>query len=334
MQVDDKFGRQLAESVANDARHSGLPQARISEERVADLYVWMFRQYPPSEYYLPRGGGSIGFKENMGMWRDDLLRHLQGRGTAEACRQIERIGADLPELQDRLKRILYQARAETRRQTWVAPEPRHVLGLTERPVRRLLQNGDQLLELLIESLERFQDKLRGSTPAVFALWNEVNGSFTPKDEERISDQVKLHLESDLAERGVVVNREVVIRRGGGGRRGERTDIHVDAVVPSPNQGQYDTVSVIIEAKGCWNRKLGTAMEEQLVNRYLHENQCRHGLYLVGWFNCEQWDAADPRKGRAPKYGIDAARGKLEEQAKKLSLGDLSIRSAVLDLALR
>jgi hypothetical protein len=33
------------------------------------------------------------------------------------------------------------------------------------------------------------------------------------------------------------------------------------------------------------------METQLVNRYLYENVCHHGLYLIGWFNSalsENW----------------------------------------------
>ena len=65
MQKDIEFGRQLAESVASDARHSGVLQDRLSEQQVADLYVWMVRQYPHTEYYLPRGGGSIGHTERV-----------------------------------------------------------------------------------------------------------------------------------------------------------------------------------------------------------------------------------------------------------------------------
>lgn len=337
MQEDDEFAGELVGAIASGAHHSDLSSKRLSERQAADLYIWLVRRYPHSEYYVEYrrdSPASIGFKESVAMWRDDIPRDLQNRGTAEACRQIERIAAELPELRDRLKWTLYQAKAETRRKTWAAPAPRHVLALTQGRTTRLVQNGDQLLEVLIESLERFQGKLRGETPAVFALWNEVGGSYTPKDEERLSDEVKLHLEQDLAERGIVVNREVVIRRGGGGRRGERTDIHVDAIVPGIDRDRYDTVSAVIETKGCWNRELETAMEEQLVDRYLHESECRYGLYLVGWFNCEQWDAADRRKARAPKHGVDAARERFEQQARLVSRGGILVRAVVLDTALR
>jgi hypothetical protein len=335
IQKDVEFGRQLVESMASDARHSGVPQDRISEQQVADLYVWMVRQYPPSEFYLPHGGGSIGYKENMGMWRDDLLRHLQNRGTVEACRQIERIATELPELQDRLKWAIYQARAETRRKTWVEPEPRHVLALVVERGARLVQNGDQLLEVVIESLRRLEVKLQGETPAAPDLWNERDdGTYRPKDEEAFSDYVKRHLQEDLEGRGVVVNREVVIRRGEGSGKGERTDIHVDAIVQVPRIEEHEAVTIIVEAKGCWYYQLYKAMETQLVGRYLRDNECRHGLYLVGWFNCPQWDDEDRRKKTAARRDSRKVRELLETRATELSLEGLHIRSIVLNTALR
>jgi hypothetical protein len=338
MHRDAEFAGKLVEATANGAHHSDLSSKRLSERQAADLYIWLMHRYPPSDYYITYRDDrltSIGLKESIALWRDDIPRDLQNRGTVEACRQIERIAVELPELQDTLKWTLYQAQAETRRKTWVAPNPQHVLSLTARRTTRLVQNGDQLLNVLVESLERLGAKLQGETPAAFALWNEVNGSYTPKDEERLSDQVKLHLEADLTERGVVVNREVVIRRGTGGTRpGERTDLHVDAVVPTSTPEQYETVAAIIEVKGCWNQELDTAMETQLVERYLQDTACRHGLYLVGWFNCEQWDDQDKRKRRAPGYSIEVAREKFEEQARGLFKADVRVASVVLDAALR
>jgi hypothetical protein len=107
--------------------------------------------------------------------------------------------------------------------------------------------------------------------------------YKPKDENSFSDFVAVHLDEDLRQKGIIVNREVRIHRG------ERTDIHVNAVVLIPQEGGYDSVSVIIEVKGCWNLDHDHAMKTQLVDRYLRDNRCQHGLYLVGWFNCEQWD---------------------------------------------
>lgn len=159
--------------------------------------------------------------------------------------------AELPELRETLKWTLYGAKAQARRRTWLPPEPEHVLALAVRPRARFVQNGDQLLEVVIESLGRLEERLQGKIPAAPDLWNERDDrTYRPKDEEAFSDYVKRHLHGDLEGRGVVVNREVVIRKGEGPGRGERTDVHVDAVVQDSRAGEHDTVTVIIEAKGC------------------------------------------------------------------------------------
>ena len=79
------------------------------------------------------------------------------------------------------------------------------------------------------------------------------------------------------------------------RRGEETDIYVDALVRGQAE-QFDKVSVVIEMKGCWHRELRDAIETQLVNRYLKDSARRRGLSLVGWFSSPKWsDAAIVRE---------------------------------------
>ena len=127
----------------------------------------------------------------------------------------------------------------------------------------------------------------------------------------------------------------MIRKGEGGGRGERTDIHVDAFVPGSGREMADPASVIVEVKGCWNRELNSAIEEQLMGRYLAGNAtCHHGLYLVGWFNCDQWDKDDRRRGRAPSYGLDEAHERFAEQAEVLSEKGPHVRAVVVNAALR
>ena len=138
----------------------------------------------------------------------------------------------------------------------------------------------------------------------------------------------------MREEAWVVNREVVIRRGEGSGRGERTDVHVNAVVQEPRVEEHTTVTIIIEAKGCWYHRLYKEMEAQLANRYLRDNRCRHGLYLVGWFNCPQWDPEDRRQKTATRRDLNKTRKKLETRASELSQGDLHIESIILDATLR
>src|SRR5262249_11901949 len=112
-----------------------------------------------------------------------------------------------------------------------------------------------------------------------------------------------------------------------------TDIHVDAVLPGAAHDIYDTISTIIEVKGSWNPELRTAMNNQLVDRYLHDNRCRLGLYLVGWFNCDAWDPDDGRRLRAGKWTKGEARQFFESQAAALSNVETTVRSVVLDTTL-
>ena len=99
----------------------------------------------------------------------------------------------------------------------------------------------------MESLTRLQQEMQGETPTAFVLWNELSaGVFRPKIEVRISDYVKTHFDRDITDRGIVVNREVEIRKGTGPKPGEETDIHVDAVTQLS-----DAVRTTEISRHCW-----------------------------------------------------------------------------------
>lgn len=196
-----------------------------------------------------------------------------------------------------------------------------------------MQSGNQLLEVIIESLNRLQRRLQGETPAVRDLWDRMpNGSYRPVDENELSDYIKRHLDEDLRQRGVIVNREVEIRKGFTKGTGERTDIRVDAVASSGSSQLLDRLSVVIETKGRWHLQLMTAMDTQLVNRYLKEHGTTFGLYLVGWFDSPQWDPEHGGQGLAKKRVMQPTASKLEAQARQLSAG-IVVRTFILNLEL-
>jgi hypothetical protein len=329
MQQDTDFGRQVALTVAHrgDERQHPIVSRRLSEDQLADFYVWLTRQFPYSQD--PRTeGGLVSARESAASWRDGILHNLKMRGTPSACNAIRRIMRELPEL-TWLKRQLLEAEDVTRRLTWKPITAADILKIAGNRDARLVQSGDALLEAVMESLKRLEAKLHGETPAIPFLWDKgEKGAFRPKDEYALSDYVKLHLDQDLRDKGVICNREVQIHRG------ERTDIHVDAVVQGQKTGTYGTVTVIIEVKGCWNPELDRAMEEQLVGRYLKDNHCQHGLYLIGWFNCDLWNLDDYRKGNAPSISLDNARKRFAGQAEDLSKHGTKIQAFVMDAGLR
>jgi hypothetical protein len=246
---------------------------------------------------------------------------------------IKRIMQELPEL-TWMKWTLLDAEEQMRRQTWTPLKPSAIIQLARNEDLRLVQSGSQLLDVLIESLKRLELDLRGETPAAIDLWNRIGrGIYRPMDENDLSNYIKRHLGKDLKERGIIANREVEIRRGEGSFEGQRTDIHVDAISKGTQGKTYDRISAIIETKCCWHADLDHAMQTQLKDRYLQENQCQHGLYLVGWFNCDQWDKNDSREATAPKISIEEAKRKFEAQAVSLSQNGTLLRAFVLNTGL-
>ncbi len=338
LQENHDFGHALVESIAASTdRASPAPFLdRLSEDHVADLYVWIVRQFPKQEGEEHDDLESTGDRESMAFLRHGILRHLERRGTVASLAALDAIARDFPHL-DWIARVRLEAEKVVMARTWTPHRLEDLRALTQDKDSRLVDGGDQLLDVVLESLGRYQCKLRGETPASFMLWDrQADGKHRPKQEEKLSDALKLHLVEDLAERGIVANREVVIRGGSGGKPGERTDIHIDAITGGHRRGAYDCVTIVIEVKGCWNSDVATAMKEQLRDRYLAEGGCRHGLYVVGWFPIEQWDSTDYRRADARRLlpsTLDEARSRFAAQAEDLSHSGLEIRAVVLDCSL-
>ena len=333
IEEEPSFGEKMFGTTIQERRDS-LSQ-NLTEDQWADVYIWLSCQYPHAEDPQEEGAHWVTPRESIGNWRNSILNFLRELGTVDACGAIQKIYETLPGL-DFIKWVLIKAREKTRAKTWLPPQPAVILSLSRSDESRLVQNGSQLLAVLTESLKRAEEKLQGETPAAEFLWNKIGkDTYRPKDENSFSNWLKLHLEDDLKTRGIIVNREVEIRRGEGTGQGERTDIHVNALIREhPENNLYDKVTAIIEVKGCWHQELKTAMQTQLAERYLKDNQCDYGLYLVGWFSCEQWDKKDKRKPRIPKMTLEQAREKFACQSQELSQNGKTIGAFVMNTALR
>ena len=334
VQEDIDFGRALMEKVACRDRRRGWIAHCLSDDRAADLFLWLASQYPHSEDPQHVGVHHVGPRDEIAQWRDSLLSNLERKGTTAAVHALQRIVRDRADL-FWLRSLCMRALEAMRRNTWMPLTPDQILRLTDDSSLRSIQSGHQLLQVVIESLERLQAKLTGETPMAQFLWSNMpdGKAYRPKDEEAFSDYVKCHLASDLEERGIVVNREVQIRRGLGTTKGQDTDIHVDALSRGPGADKSDVISLIIESKGCWHRELKTAMRTQLVGRYLKDNECRHGIYLIGWFRSDSWDRGDGRQKQTPKATIEKIKTEFASQAAQLSVGTLEIATVVLDVPL-
>ncbi|MEM9264764.1 MAG: hypothetical protein AAGA46_04500 [Cyanobacteria bacterium P01_F01_bin.13] len=328
---DVAFGQKLLESIANGSPF-GSRYLDLNEKQLADLYIWLVKQYPyeeDPEHNKDENADDWTSRDSIIELRRGVLSQLRKRGTLQSCIEIQRLIHEFPDI-SWLERVLIDAQENMRRQTWQPLTPKQLLQVILDQDKRLVQNGNQLVDVLIESLQRLNKDMQGETPASVDLWDK----YRPKDENALSDYIKRFLDKDLKARGIIVNREVELRRGYGDKPGERTDIHVDAIIKHPNSKLYDSITVIIEVKGCWHREVKTAIKTQLVDRYLADNACSHGLYLVGWFDCPQWDNQDSRYKNTPKMNLNEAKQYFEQQAKDLTSTTINVRSYVLNTALR
>jgi hypothetical protein len=319
--------------VAHDRRQSRRPPAQLSASQLADLYILLSEEFPQAEDPDQDGAHFVGPRESVQYYRDNILSTLRDRGTAASCAAIERIRQALPQL-GYLSWVQRAARRITLQATWTPLSINQVRELTERPATRLVRNGCELQRVILESLGRLQQRLHGETPAVRDLWDKTGkDEWRPVDENAFSDYIKRHLEIDLKGCGIVSLREVEIRRGNDAK-GERTDIYISATVHGSTPDSFECIRVIIEVKGCWHDKLRTAMETQLKNRYLKDNDCDYGVYVVGWFPCDAWDEGDPRRKEVPKWQLTEACDFFDSQCQQLSDDSRLLKSIVIDASLR
>ena len=186
-----------------------------------------------------------------------------------------------------INRVLLEAKTIRRRKEWNPPTPSEIFELISNTEKRFVQDGNELLNVLIETLKKLDIELQDQNPSVIDLWNELpwkkvrnlamsllnklqkekvidqsanincltpsqvhhtkikGTTYIPKDENSLSDYVARYLKNNLKNRGIILNREVEIRPLQGGSKGERTDIHVDAVIKKTNGEVLDQITVII-----------------------------------------------------------------------------------------
>lgn len=322
MKKDNDFARALVIR-ANDSplRGSSILQ-NISEVDLADLYIWLVKEFPPEEYNTPEGVHTVTPKISIGDWRDSVLRVLMDKGTAESFVQVERLALALPQYKWIKEFTLLEARRIALQRTWHAPTGDEIFKLVENHELRLVNSPDELMNIVLWSLDSLQRKLQSrSLPRAVDLWDKSK----PKDEKALSDYVAAHLQEDIKKHGIVVNREVEIRRG------NETDIHISAFGRDHlGRPTGDPMKVTIETKGCWHRDLDTAMESQLIGQYMSTDDCRHGIYLIGWFVCDAW--SDRKSQSVPTIDLLEAREKFLRQAKELSeKNTFRVETVILDI---
>ena len=218
------------------------------------------------------------------------------------------------------------------KKTWIPLTTREILALTDRQNARLISSTSDLLEILEETLLKYETELHGTQNPVRDLWDRQGSEqiYRPVEEPAVSDVITRYLRRELEGRGIFANREVEVKRRPGAPVGTRTDILINAFRRADDGSSFDSITAVIEVKGCWNSELFSSLENQLVREYMVQVGASIGIYLVAWFDVVQWDSDDNRRKRVPRGTRNNVNERLNQQAAHLPEG-FQVKPVVLEI---
>jgi hypothetical protein len=307
----DFFRRVLSDVVGFDARDARALVRALSSQEIEELYLWLGDAPAGATAKSADDTPDRAWRETLSVLPHELLDALQTSGTSEAMQALERIAS--ASNHEWMPLVLERARTSLLERSWRPIALPQLKSLLVDHRNRRVDSDAQLLDVVCEVLREIELDFRGTPAMLQFLYNDEKSGGAHKDEATLADFLKVRLDDALSSRGIVVNREVEIRRRVGADSGENPDLLITAV----DRASGHLWSVPIEVKGDWNDEVTTAIETQLANRYVDAGRLTCGLYVVGYF------------GARPRRRFEELREALDRDAARLS-ARRTIRSIVLD----
>ena len=230
------------------------------------------------------------------------MSSVSALGTRESHEAIMRLREEAPAFVNPLDVI--RSSAEYKANGWVGTSIEDLQhSLTYRRKGLLARDLDEVLENVMKVLAHVDRELPPPKRLGRYLWLEKR----PRIETDLSDWYQHELAHRLS--AGFINREVQVGSGRSGTFGDRTDLQIDVMAAG-----LERTSVFIEVKGSWHPEVLTALNEQLVDRYLIGEKATHGIYLVGWFDPEE-RSDDARPSPAERLGLEQTTQLLKDQAR-------------------
>ena len=305
---------------------------RLTPEKLALSVERLYQLFPPSA--IEQKSGEVTPRQAIADYRRSMLDALTRCIDPRAGEELLRLAKLFPDHEIEF-RWRYQDHLRVRRgQLWQPPPPVDLMAVLTRPEARLVMNDDDLLEVVLESLERFEKYYtKKELPAAERLWRwQKEGhrrtSFEAKDEENLSDELARWLTDDIGPKaGIVVGREVQIQRG------MKTDLLIKASYPESRDSLGGLSTVVVEAKGCWNPRVKEDLEDQLVQKYLLPHSFTFGIYVVGWFICDVWKTG---RNYLKSEHLEDAKEEVRKLGNEVSIrhAGLTVKGLVLDCRYR
>ncbi|MCC3332976.1 hypothetical protein [Nocardia abscessus] len=307
-----QFGLALSIACVHTEAEVSISKA-LDDAELAEIYLWLSNLYAPEDDATSFEAHFVTEDEQARRWRDRTLQVLGERATAEAIRCLRDLSQRYP---DRLAILgaLVTATKQYALAGWSRATARDVIEVLKNPAQRVIRVSTDLLVVVEEALDDIGRELASHCEL---LWDRTPGirrrkknpgsedkedvldRWRPKPEAALCAYLAHELTLRLGGYRVAVNREVLILPTDPYGAGDRTDILIDAHTQTVDTDASQHIKLVIEVKGAWNVDVETAQETQLVDRYLPEARTEVGIYLVGWYPIELWDAAgDKRKTKA------------------------------------
>ena len=251
----------------------------MDPSQLGDLFLVLestFSSAPP----LKIEKDQVSARERIEGLRNAISEALLKLATESACEQLTRLAAEVPHLRTSLHWRLRDTRLAFFRKSWLGVPIDVLTAMGEKRERRWVRSEDDLQELILDSIARFQANLnRTEYPTVPDLWNE-KPELSPKDEIALTQKLVRWFGEDLGvKNGAAVGCQV-----------EPSLVHeTDIEVWAQPRGVGPTGTrfvVTIEVKCSFNQEAETSLEKQLVAEYLVKLGRTHGIYLVGWYKGE------------------------------------------------
>ena len=302
---------------------------KLSARQMSEMFLWARATWPTSRWPAPGVVYSSNLTEE---FADTVLAQLtdvtyaddqSATDTATALEQLAVTTGD----------VWIRRRARIARDTLrgSAPPPglTAILAVIDNPTLLIVTTAEQLADAVLKALDELAIELSDDRALRAQLWHRQRRdnawvSHVPLAETELSDWLRLDLERRLPR--VALLREVQIQP-----RLSKTGSDIPDLLAVALTTIGTAISLVIEVKANWHRDATTAIDHQLAKRYLAGPHGRIGVYIVGCYRGNAWDAADSRRAATSHRGRDAVTVELERRGRALVAEGVTTHFRVLDL---
>jgi hypothetical protein len=217
-----------------------------------------------------------------------------------------------------------------RRKAWNPIGTEELLEIARRRNAYWIDNEDDLVIVVLESLDELQRSIRNSPSGdVLDFWDYKRhggrlSEHRPRSEIDVARKLYSWLREQLGSKHhAIIHREVTVQWDQ-----RRTDIEV-VVVPNAQQ-HWPELAVVVEVKLAWNASVRVDASRQLRDQYIKRTGRRRGIYIVAWFECDVWR---PKRRPLRARTISSAKSEVAAICRQATNPPIIIAPYVLDCSL-